>query len=89
MARHGRMEAVRRRRRGRSEGRWIQGAIQQPGALRRTAKRLGLVRGEEPLSQDDLDALAARARRQGNPTLLRRVNLARTLRRLARRRKEA
>lgn len=65
--------------------RWIQPAIKHPGALRRTAKRMGLVKGNEPLSASDLQALQNKAKKTGNTTLLRRVNLAKTLRRLRRR----
>ena len=64
-------------------GEWIQRAVKSPGALRRTAARLGLLRGEnDKLSKTDLRKLEARARRTGNTKLLRRVLLARTLRRL-------
>jgi hypothetical protein len=61
---------------------WIQSAIKHPGALRATAKRMGLIKGDEPLSQSDLQKLAAHAREAHNTTLLRRVRLAQTLRRL-------
>lgn len=66
---------------------WIQSAIKHPGALRKTAKRMGLIRGEEPLSSSDLNKMASKAKKSGNTTLLRRVNLAKTLRRLSRSRK--
>jgi hypothetical protein len=59
---------------------WIQSAIRRRGALRATAARMGLVRGNEPLSQSDLATLAAHAKRTDNLTLLRRVRLAQTLR---------
>jgi len=62
--------------------RWIQRAIRNPGALRRTAKRMGLIKGDEKLSESDLSKLASRARKTGDTTLMRRVNLARTLRKL-------
>jgi len=65
---------------------WIQKAIKNPGALRATAKRMGLIRGDEPLSQSDLQKLAAHAKETHNTTLLRRVRLAQTLRRLRGRR---
>lgn len=61
---------------------WIAGAIRNPGALRATAKRQGLIKGDEKLSLSDLAKLDRRAKRTGNTTLKRRVNLARTLRRL-------
>ena len=62
---------------------FIQAAIKKPGALRATAKRQGLIKGEEKLSQSDLDKLAAR----GGTKTKRRVALARTLKRLAARRR--
>jgi len=65
-----------------SDDQWIQKAIRKPGALRRTAKRLGLIKGDEKLSQTDLNKLETYARKRGDTTLLRRVNLARTLKRL-------
>ena len=33
----------------RSKRKWIQSAIKKPGALRSTAKRMGLIKGDEPL----------------------------------------
>jgi hypothetical protein len=65
-----------------TDDRWIQRAIRNPGALRRTAKRMGLIKGDEKLSETDLNKLASRARKTGDTTLMRRVNLARTLRKL-------
>ena len=65
-----------------SNDRWIQRVIRNPGALRRTAKRMGLIKGDEKLSETDLNKLASRARKTGDTTLMRRVNLARTLRKL-------
>lgn len=62
---------------------FIQKAIKNPGALRATAKRRGLVKGEEPLTESDLNIMA----KGGDTTTKRRVALARTLRRLARRKK--
>lgn len=59
---------------------WIAGAIKRPGALRATAKRAGLLKGEEKLSGSDLAKLGRRAERTGNTRLQRQVNLARTLR---------
>ena len=67
-----------------AERRWIQKAIKNPGALRATAKRMGLIRGDEPLSETDLRKLESHARATDNLTLLRRVRLARTLRKLRR-----
>jgi len=65
-----------------TDDRWIQRAIRNPGALRRTAKRMGLIKGDEKLSDTDLHKLASRARKTGDNTLMRRVSLARTLRKL-------
>ncbi len=53
---------------------WIKGAIKHPGALRKTAKAMGLVKGDERLSSSDLSKLAAK----GGVTA-KRANLARTL----------
>lgn len=64
---------------------FIQRAIKRPGALRAKARRRGLIKGDEPLSQSDLDEL----RRSGDTRTKRQVALARTLKRLARRRKKA
>jgi len=61
---------------------WIQGAIKKPGALRATAKRAGMVEGKEKLSESDLGRLSAKAKSTGNTKLAKRVNLARTLRKL-------
>lgn len=64
---------------GRKDGKFIQRAIKSPGALRRTAKREGLLKGDESLSESDLDALESKARKSGNTTLFKRASLARTL----------
>ena len=65
---------------------WIQKAIKKKGALRSTAKKAGLIEGDEKLSQADLDRLEAKAKRTGNTKLLRRVNLARTLMKMRKKR---
>jgi hypothetical protein len=57
---------------------WIQGAVKKPGALRATAKREGLIKGDEKLSGTDLKKLAAQAADTGNKKLAQRVNLAKT-----------
>lgn len=56
------------------EEEWIQQAVEKPGALRATAKRKGLVKGDEPLSKTDLKKLEA----MGGKTA-KRARLARTL----------
>ncbi len=53
---------------------WIKGAIKHPGALRKTAKAMGLVKGDEPLSSSDISKLKAKG-----GTTARRANLAQTL----------
>jgi len=58
---------------------WIQNIGMKKGALRATAKRHGLLKGDEKLSDTDLSSLSRLAKRTGNHTLNRRVNLARTL----------
>lgn len=54
---------------------FIAGAIKHPGALRATAKRMGLVHGDAPLTETVLGKL----RESKNPTTRRRANLAETL----------
>lgn len=63
---------------------FIQKAIKKSGALRATAKRLGFIKGDQPLTRSILERLRARARRTDNTLLLRRVNLALTLGKLRR-----
>ena len=58
---------------------FIKKAIKRPGALRKAA---GKGKESPPLTDEELNALEARAKRTKNTTLLRRVNLARTLRKL-------
>ena len=62
-----------------STQRWIQGAIKKPGATRAYCRRHGFKGVSE--------ACLRQMERSGNPTLKRRAVLARTLMRLARRRK--
>jgi hypothetical protein len=59
---------------------WIQGAIKRPGALRRKA---GVKEGEN-IPQSKLASMAATAKRTGDTTTLRQVNLARTLKKMRR-----
>lgn len=54
---------------------WIKGAIKKPGALRETAKRDGLVKGDEKLSKTDIKKLE----KSKNPTTAKRARLAATL----------
>jgi len=62
---------------------FIAGAIRHPGSLRATAKRKGLIRDGEKLSEADLKKLAA----SGDATTRKRVALARTLRKLRRKKR--
>lgn len=53
---------------------WMASAVKHPGALRATAKRAGLVKGDQKLSAAALNKLA----KSSNPTTRRRANLAKT-----------
>ncbi len=67
---------------------WIQSAIKRPDALKRKALRAGLIKSmDERLSQTDLAKLASQAKKKGDTTTLRQVNLARTLIKLNRRKR--
>jgi hypothetical protein len=57
---------------------WMQKAVKHEGALRATAKRLGLIKGDEKLTAGILSKLMAHAKKADDTTLMRRVNLART-----------
>ena len=57
---------------------WIAGAIKHPGALRATAKKEGLVKGDAPLNSTVLGKLAD----SKNPTTRKRANLAKTLKKM-------
>lgn len=54
---------------------WIAGAIKKPGALRATAKREGLVKGDQKIPKADIKKLE----HSKNPTTRRRAELAQTL----------
>ena len=56
---------------------WIKGAIAHPGSLRATAKKMGMIKGDEPLSASDLEKLIAK----GGKTA-KRAQLAKTLRKM-------
>lgn len=55
---------------------WIDKAIEHPGALRETAKRDHLIKGDESLSYNDLKELS---RPYNSATTRRRAELAETL----------
>jgi len=59
-------------------GNWIQGAVKKPGALRATAAREGLIKGDQKLSSSDLSKLGSQAKKSGNSLLAKRVSLAKT-----------
>ena len=53
---------------------WMADAVEHKGALRRTAKAEGLIKGDEKLSGADLDKLS----KSKNPTTRKRASLAKT-----------
>ena len=56
---------------------WIKSAIKKKGSLRATAKKAGLIKGKEKLSDADLEKL----KKRGGKTA-KRANLAKTLKKL-------
>lgn len=64
---------------GSSPGGWIQGAIKRPGATRAYCRRHGF--------EGVTEACLRKMERSGDPTLKRRAVLARTLKRLAKKRR--
>lgn len=67
------------------KGKWIKGAIKNPGALRRKAKRLGMIKGDDKLTKIDLNKLE----HSRNPTTRKEAQLADTLSKLRPRKKAA
>jgi hypothetical protein len=61
---------------------WIQKAIKKKGALRATAKRMGLLKEGETLSQSDLTKMKKKAVAGNNTLLKRRIALAKTLKKM-------
>lgn len=57
---------------------WIAGAVKKPGALRATAKRDGLIKGDEKLTSGDLATLS----KSKNPTTRKRAALAKTFKKM-------
>jgi len=53
---------------------WLKGAIRKPGSLRETAKRKGLIKGDETLTGDDLQTL-----KDAGGVTRERANLAETM----------
>jgi hypothetical protein len=54
---------------------WIAGAIKHPGALRKTAKADGMIKGDAPITSTVLGKL----KKSKNPKTVKRANLAQTL----------
>ena len=64
---------------------WIQGAVKKPGALRAIAKRMNLIKGnKQKLSNKDLAIMLKKAKKTGNTLLTKRVNLAKTFKKMNR-----
>jgi hypothetical protein len=60
---------------------WAQNLKLKSGSLRATAKRRGMIRGEEKLTASDLETLA----KSKNPTTRKRAVLAKTFRKMRKR----
>ena len=71
--------------RRKKSGKWIQKAIKRPGALHKAA---GVPKGKK-IPASKLNALEKKAEKTGNTRLKRQVNLAKTLKKINRRRKRA
>ena len=64
---------------------WIQGAVKKPGALRATALRMKLIKNsKQKLSNKDLAVMLKKAKKTGNSLLAKRVNLAKTFKKMNR-----
>ena len=61
---------------------WIQKAIKKPGALRASAKRMGLLKKDEKLSATDLTKMKKKAKKSGSTKQLKRIALAKTLQKM-------
>ena len=64
------------------DDKWIQKANIKKGALRNIAKKMGLIEGKEKLSNKDLSILDKKAKKDKNKLLAKRVNLARTFKKM-------
>jgi hypothetical protein len=63
---------------------WIPKNLKK-GALRETAKRMKLIKGsKQKLSNKDLSIMAKKAKKTGNTLLAKRVNLAKTFKKMNR-----
>ena len=64
------------------DDKWIQKANIKKGALRNIAKEMGLIDNNEKLSNKDLSILDKKAKKDKNKLLAKRVNLARTFKKM-------
>ena len=64
------------------DDKWIQKANIKKGALRNIAKKMGLIDNNEKLSNKDLSILDKNAKKDKNKLLAKRVNLARTFKKM-------
>lgn len=71
-----------KKKKAKKKKKWIQKAVERPGALRNRAKRMGLIKGDEKLSASDLSTMESAAKERGDTKLLRQINLARTLKKM-------
>ena len=70
--------AVKKKKKKKAKKNWIQGAVKRPGALR---KKLGVAKGKK-ISESQLN----KAAKSKNPTTRRQANLAKTFKKMNRRR---
>ena len=70
--------AVKKKKKKKPKKNWIQGAVKRPGALR---KKLGVAKGKK-ISESQLN----KAAKSKNPTTRRQANLAKTFKKMNRRR---
>jgi hypothetical protein len=64
------------------DDKWIQKANIKKGALRNIAKEMGLIDNNEKLSNKDLSILDKKAKKDKNKLLAKRVNLAKTFKKM-------
>ena len=64
---------------------WIQEAVNKPGAFRAIALKMKLLKNsKDKLSNKDLAAMLKKAKKTGNTLLTKRVNLAKTFKKMNR-----
>jgi len=64
------------------DDKWIQKANIKKGALRNIAKEMGVIDNNEKLSNKDLSILDKKAKKDKNKLLAKRVNLAKTFKKM-------